>query len=224
MADEILDIYKEELKKCTPLDKDAEYALLCKAKNENDVDARNKVIQSNLRYALKIALSYCNQGVDANELVEEATMGLIKAYDEYDLTKQVKFYTYAVWWIRQRIQIYLSKNNRLGDKETISTDAEFDNILDDASDSDYDGCLHDRKFSMCICDDEDDETNEEIVKMNKALSNLQDIERTVVEMYYGLGYGKEFTLQEISGECGVSSERVRQIKKNAIRKLRHFVV
>lgn len=72
--------------------------------------ARDKMINSNLRLATSIAKKYSNKGVDFEDLIQESTLGLMKAVDRFDWRKGYKFSTYAYWWILQTVQQYVSSN------------------------------------------------------------------------------------------------------------------
>jgi len=85
---------------------------LSKCIQNGDEAARNRLIESNLRLVVKIAKSYSNKGVPFMDLIQEGNMGLIRAVEKYDHAKQVRFSTYATWWIRQAIIRYLTDRKR----------------------------------------------------------------------------------------------------------------
>ena len=97
--------YFESLKKYTPLTKKEERKLLKQYKKNNDLNARNKLINSNLKYAAKLATSYRGRGLGYLELVSEANSGLIKSIDKYDMSNDVKLISYSKWWIMQNLEI-----------------------------------------------------------------------------------------------------------------------
>lgn len=70
---------------------------------QGDEDAKKKIIYTNLKFVISIAKMYINQGLDFEDLINEGNIGLIKAVDKFDSDKDVKFISYAVWWIRQSI-------------------------------------------------------------------------------------------------------------------------
>ena len=86
-----------------PLLKREEEIELAKRKSEGDLEARQKLIESNLRLVVFIAKKYQNRGQSLQDLIEEGTEGLMKAVEKYDVEKDIKFSTYATWWIRQAI-------------------------------------------------------------------------------------------------------------------------
>lgn len=70
--------------------------------------ARNRMVQSNIRLAISIAKKYQNRGCDFDDLVQESTLGLMKAVDRFDWRRGFKFSTYAVWWIRQAVMRHVT--------------------------------------------------------------------------------------------------------------------
>ena len=103
---EAVNNYYESLKKCKPVSREEERKLVKLAK-QGDISAKNRILESNLRFVFNVAKNYKGCGVSLNELISEGNMGLIKAIEKFDLTKEVKFISYAVWWIRQGIQAYI---------------------------------------------------------------------------------------------------------------------
>lgn len=79
---------------------------------KGDNDARNKMIESNLRLVVKIAKRYINRGLPFLDLIEEGNLGLIKSVERFNLAKECRFSTYATWWIRQSIERALINQSR----------------------------------------------------------------------------------------------------------------
>ena len=92
--------YYQELKRHKPLPRDVERELIVKAK-AGDIEARNKILTANLRIVFNIAKKYRGHGVDLSDLISEGNDGMIKAIEKFDLSQNVKFFSYAVWWVRQ---------------------------------------------------------------------------------------------------------------------------
>jgi len=70
--------------------------------------ARNRMVQSNIRLAISIAKKYQNRGCDFEDLIQESTLGLMKAVDRFDWRRGFKFSTYATWWIRQSVMRHIT--------------------------------------------------------------------------------------------------------------------
>jgi RNA polymerase primary sigma factor len=104
--------YWEDLNKYPPLKKEEEKELAIKAK-AGDRKAYEKLINSNLRFVVNIAKEYTKQGIELEELIGYGNLGLCKAFKKFDPEKNIKFITYAVWWIKQTILQALNENNRL---------------------------------------------------------------------------------------------------------------
>jgi RNA polymerase primary sigma factor len=79
---------------------------------KGDKNARNTMIESNLRLVVKIAKRYINRGLPFLDLIEEGNLGLIKAVERFNLDKECRFSTYATWWIRQSIERSLVNQSR----------------------------------------------------------------------------------------------------------------
>jgi len=104
--DDILQMYLKEIGKKKMLKKDEEMELgrLIKEGSKHEKEAaKKKLIQANLRLVVSIAKKYVGQGVLFMDLVQEGSLGLIKAAEKYDYRKNFKFSTYATWWIKQTI-------------------------------------------------------------------------------------------------------------------------
>ena len=108
---ESLKAYFDEIKKTTLLTFEEELELSRRIEN-GDVAARQKLIEANLRLVVKIAKNYVTTDVNLLDLVQEGNLGLLKAAAKYDHRKNVRFSTYASWWIKQSITRALSNKRR----------------------------------------------------------------------------------------------------------------
>lgn len=209
---DLLKSYYASLKKCKPISKEEEFDLLKKAKN-GDTEATNKVVESNLRFVWSVAKCYSNQGVPLLDLISEGNMGLFKALEKYDLDSGIKFITYAVYWVRLYIYNLITDKNKknntevdFGDNNDLLVQEKFGDKLDSFITDDG-----------LIDEDNDSKKKKMIEGLMKVLNKR---EKSVVESYFGLNNEKEMDLSEMSEKMGVSIERVRQIKKSALRKMR----
>ena len=113
--DDILQMYLKDIGKVKLLNSKEEKALGKQIKegkpSQADI-AKRKLVQANLRLVVSIAKKYIGQGVLFMDLVQEGSLGLIKAAEKFDYSKNFKFSTYATWWIRQTIIRAISNNSR----------------------------------------------------------------------------------------------------------------
>ena len=109
---QVIDSYLEEIEKSTPLSPEQECTLARRIK-AGDQEARNQLVQANLRFVVSVAVKYKDQGVPLADLISAGNLGLIIAAERFDETRGLKFITYAVWWIRQHIYQALSDDTHL---------------------------------------------------------------------------------------------------------------
>ncbi len=101
-SEEIVEQYFHEIGLYDPIKKEEEEDVVRKAQ-EGDEDARDRLVTSNLRLVAKVAMKYSKSGTNYIDLIQEGTIGLIKAIDKYDFDKGHSFSSYAVWWIKRDI-------------------------------------------------------------------------------------------------------------------------
>ena len=210
-------VYYDDLKNKKPLTRAKEKRLLRLSKR-GDMKARNEILEANLKFVFDVAKRYSGRGVPMGDLISEGNLGLIKAIEKFDESNDVKFISYAVWWIRHSMLDAIQKR-----KLTESVELES-------------GVSNDNVFARSLSDDEDDEAEgnyplddhseayERMSKqnslLNKMFSNLSQREVSVINHYFGIDGNEKLNLIEIGKKLGITSERVRQIKMNAIRKMR----
>ncbi len=113
--DEILQTYLKEIGKIKLLNKKSEIQtgkIIREGTEKEAIIAKKKLIQANLRLVVSIAKKYTGQGILFMDLVQEGSLGLIKAAEKFDYTKGFKFSTYATWWIKQTIIRAIANNSR----------------------------------------------------------------------------------------------------------------
>lgn len=214
-------LYFQDLKKCRPISRELERELLSKAK-KGDINARNKIIESNLRFVFDTAKKYKGQGVDISDLIYEGNQGLVWAITKYDMSKDIKFITYAVWWIQQKMHRLIDKKRK---EETIFIYAEdipnngSNSRLDYADDTELDEEEENTISVLDAVDLNDDETEEEQNNsklLNKLMSVLDNREKYVIQECFGIDGHKKKEIKDISKELNLSCERTRQIKVKAM--------
>ena len=212
--------YYEDLKKFKPLTRTKEKRLIKLCKKGN-LKAKNEILEANLRFVFDIAKRYTGRGVPISDLISDGNMGLLRAIDKFDETRDLKFISYAVWWVRQAMLEDIKKTRLLNHIEiepNMSNDTVLEKKLSD--DEDEHVSYYEVGFS-----NENDEKSKETVETQKSvvsdlLENLTDRERDIIELSYGLNNKKELTLTEIAKKYNMSIERIRQINVKSMRKLR----
>ena len=205
---ETVRVYYDDLKKYRPLTKAKERRLLKKCKKGN-LKAKNEILESNLRFVFDIARHYTGRGVPISELISDGNMGLLRAIEKFDESKDVKFISYAVWWIRQAMLESIKKKNAINFVEiepNTDNDVSMDKkLIEDDEDDTY--------FNNDFSNENDEKESEiKIGQKNiviKLLNVLDERERDVIESYYGINDKKELTLTDIGKKYNLSSERVR---------------
>ena len=171
---------------------------------KGDNDALNTLVEHNLRFVVNIAKAYRDSGVSFSDLISEGNLGLIHAAKKYDPDKNIKFISYAVWWIRCYINDFIDGN--------LNTD---EITTDDYTNYQYNDDMINEKFEEKI-----NNLNDRKTTIADLLICLKERERNIIQMAFGLNGNKEMTLDEISQKTDLSMERVRQIKDNALMKLK----
>jgi RNA polymerase primary sigma factor len=215
--------YYDELKRYKPISRAKEKELIYKAKN-GDIKAQNEILTANLRFVFNIASRYKGNGTAISDLISEGNLGLIKAIQKFDPDKDVKFISYAVWWVRNSMQEFIKKRQACLniEKEEDSLNSPVDTYYLKDSEDDYI-----IKKETVLSNEEDEERNElhknQKKIVDKILANLSERERFIIEQYYGIN-GKEKNLEEIGNMLGITKERVRQIKACSLTKLRSDIL
>ena len=114
--DDILQMYLKDIGKTKLLKREEEEALgkiISEGEAHKAIKAKKKLIQANLRLVVSIAKKYVGQGILFMDLVQEGSLGLIKAANKFDYSKGFKFSTYATWWIRQTIVRAIANNSKI---------------------------------------------------------------------------------------------------------------
>lgn len=184
---------------------------------DTDSNARNKLIEHNLRLVAHIAKKYDSKKVDNDDLISIGTIGLIKGVDTYKKNHNVKITTYCARCIDNEILMYFRKNNKYNNDISINEPIGYDKdgnpieILDVIKMDDVD-------FS------DDLELKDNIKLLNKYLSVLTKREKEIIIDRYGLDNKKSLTQKMISKKLNISRSYVSRIEKRALTKLlREFI-
>ena len=204
---------------------------------------QRELLEGNLRFVITVSKQYQNQGLDLSDLIAEGNYGLMKAIDNFDWSKGLRFISYAVWWVRQSILQSLNENARTirlpvnvvqelhrAKKALDATGVELpekfaslpytinlDNPLNEEGDTLVDILTNPNAELADAGLSTEDTLKKKLIEMLDILDNR---ERVIIEDYFGLS-GNTRTLEDIGGDFSLTKERVRQIKEKALRKLRN---
>jgi len=258
-----LNAYIREISRFKPLSPDEEKELGRRIQR-GDHKALQRLVESNLRFVVSYAKRYRGLGLSFLDLIHEGTLGLIEAAKRFDPNRNVKFISYAVWWVRQAIFHALSEHTRVfrlpqklsgqiskvgNARQRLATELkrsptneevaektsltleEVEDLLKVAGDN--------LSLSTAVGDEGNLELGDtleqdtipsvelELIKSSfeeqvrrAMLEELDEKERGVIQMRFGLDGEDPRTLQEIGEALGLSRERIRQIESKAKEKLR----
>jgi len=212
--------------------------------SEKEREKINKeLLEGNLRFVITVAKQYQNQGLDFPDLIAEGNLGLMKAIKNFDWSKNLRFISYAVWWVKQSILQSLNDNARtirlpvnvVQDLQRAKKQVENSgNKLDDKFENlpsiiDLDMHINEEGDTLVdIIKNEDADmpdaifSNDGVLKsqLMSILGILDEREKVIIQDYFGIS-GTPRTLEDIGGDFNLTKERVRQIKEKALRKLRN---
>ena len=194
-----------------PLSKEEELTLVIKARGGDD-DARNKLIEHNLRLVVFLAKKYESTGYDLEDLVSIGSIGLIKGIETYKPDKKIKLATYASRCIANEILMYLRKNKKrkaeVSFEDALNYDAEGNELhLEDILGTEGD----------LVFDEFSDRVNKELLK--RELASLNDREKLIMTLRYGLNNTDDYTQKEVAEKLGISQSYISRIEKKVIKKL-----
>lgn len=191
-----------------------EEALFLERLQAGDKEARDVLVERNLRLVAHIVKKFDNTGEETDDLISIGTIGLIKAINTFDVRQKTRLATYAARCIENEILMHL-RSTKKGRKDVmlydaIGADKEGNEItLIDILGTDPDEVLEQVEWSV------------EQEKLRVMLMRLGAREKKVLELRYGLGDGIRKTQREISRKLGISRSYVSRIEKRAITKLQH---
>lgn len=238
---------KDQFKDERPLTLREEAVLFALAQKGNST-ARTIILKSNMKFVIQVAQQFYNSTLSTEELINEGAMGLLRAVDSFDYTRGVRFITYAVWWIKAFIARAISEKGSLirlplnqqtklhkairNSKKKSDLSEEILHLnsftraplslstpLNENNTLHYEDILED----TCLESPEQEISNELRTKFtNKLLSKIPSRERQILEQMHGLKGVTCKSVREISRTLGLSRERVRQLRDQAISRLRNL--
>lgn len=202
-----------------PLETDEEKCCLIALVDKNVAmskeQAKKQLIEHNLRLVVYLAKKFENTGVCVEDLISIGTIGLIKGINTFNPEKKIKLATYAPRCIENEILMYLRRNNR------VKLEVSFDEPLN----TDWDG--NELLLSDILGTDEDViykdlETEVEISLLKKAMLSLNERERQIIELRFGVNRveNKELTQKEVADILGISQSYISRLEKKIMERLK----
>ena len=197
-----------------PLSKDEEQEMIARLGAEDS--ARQRLIEHNLRLVVYIAKRFENTGAGLEDLVSIGTIGLIKAINTYQSDKNIKLATYASRCIENEILMYIRKHS--GTRCEVS--------IDEPLNTDWDG--NELLLSDVLGSDEESisfeiEQLEERMTIRRAVAELSEREREIIELRYGMRGERELTQKEVADRLGISQSYISRLEKKIICSLREEI-
>ncbi len=202
-----------------PLSSEEESRVLEKIGTSEEQEARNELIEHNLRLVVYIAKKFDNTGVGVEDLISIGTIGLIKAINTFNPVKKIKLATYASRCIENEILMYLRRNNKL----------RYEVSIDEPLNVDWDG--NELLLSDILGTDENiisKDLEEEVDKrlLRLALEKLNQRERQIIELRFGLDghYSREKTQKEVAELLGISQSYISRLEKKIMKRLKKEIL
>jgi len=264
-GENILGMYFNDMRRIPLLTREEEDKA-ARAAAQGDIAARNKLINSNLRFVVTIAKKYQGLGIPLVDLINEGNVGLVCAVEKFDVDRGYHFISYAVWWIRQSILKALYEKSRfirlpvnqtsdlihitkakklLADNTSVENQVqEIAQMLNIKEHYIEDIMAISREvislekmvtndagtlpLGNSVIDDRYDAPEQEAMKksleddIEELLGTLSYKEAEIIRLHFGLGKQMPLSLQEIGERFNLTKERVRQIEKKALSRLKHL--
>jgi len=201
-----------------PLEAEEEAEAVRRMEEEGCEEARGALIEHNLRLVVYIAKKFESSGVGIEDLISIGTLGLIKAINTFRSDKNIKLATYASRCIENEILMYLRrKSTRQGEVS-----------IDEPLNIDWDG--NELLLSDILGDDSEDgdvglalRQQEERETIRRAVASLQERERLLIEMRFGMNGRREMTQKEVADMMGISQSYISRLEKKVIARLREMI-
>ncbi len=198
-----------------PLSAEEESKWIQKLNEGENGEARNQLVEHNLRLVVYIAKKFDNTGVGVEDLISIGTIGLMKAINTYKSDKNIKLATYASRCIENEILMYLRRASRLRSEISIDEPLNIDwdgneLLLSDVLGTEEDGILRSMEEAV------------DLMLLRKAMKKLTPREKMIIDLRYGMNSrsGEEMTQKEVADMLGISQSYISRLEKKIIRRLK----
>lgn len=183
---------------------------------EGDMKARDKLIEHNLRLVVFLAKKYENTKIDLEDLVSIGTIGLIKGVNTYQNDKNIKLATYASRCIDNEILMYLRKTKKKRSEVSFEDSLSFDSEGNELHLEDVLGTEDD-----IVTKPIENELDRSL--LYQEVGKLNERDKEIIELRYGLNGKKERTQKEVANLLGISQSYISRIEKKVIKKLSNII-
>ena len=199
-----------------PLEKKNE-AIAIKKLAAGDKEARQLLVEHNLRLVVYIAKKFENTGIGIEDLVSIGTIGLMKAINTFNAEKNIKLATYASRCIENEILMYLRRSTKIKSEVSIDEPLNKDGDGNELLLSDVLGTEGDTTSQRM-----EDEVDRRLLKIS--IGNLNNREKTIMELRFGFITGKEKTQKEVADMLGISQSYISRLEKKIISKMKKEIM
>ena len=200
-----------------PLEAEEEERLINKLETENNFEARQTLVERNLRLVVYIAKKFENTGVGIEDLVSIGTIGLMKSINTFKSNKNIKLATYASRCIENEILMFLRKSNKIKGEISIDEPLNQDGDGNELLLSDILGTEVD-----VVSKGIEDEVDKTLLRI--CMEKLNSREKNIMELRYGFKTGNEKTQKEVADMLGISQSYISRLEKKIISKMKKEIL
>uniref|UniRef100_UPI004025B83C RNA polymerase sporulation sigma factor SigK n=1 Tax=Candidatus Ventrenecus sp. TaxID=3085654 RepID=UPI004025B83C len=225
MLNKIISWLKEKYNECfyigstdklpPPLSKEEELKCLIECK-KGDMEAKNKLIEHNLRLVVFLAKKYESTGYEMEDLISIGSIGLIKGIETYKIDKNIKLATYASRCISNEILMYIRKNKKRKKEVSLEDSLNYDNEGNELHLEDVLGTEND-----LVSDSYEREVERKCV--GEEINKLKPREKQIMVLRYGLNNKESYTQKEVADILGISQSYISRIEKKVIKNIRNLM-
>ncbi len=198
-----------------PLSKEEELKCLIECK-KGDMEAKNKLIEHNLRLVVFLAKKYESTGYEMEDLISIGSIGLIKGIETYKIDKNIKLATYASRCISNEILMYIRKNKKRKKEVSLEDSLNYDNEGNELHLEDVLGTEND-----LVSDSYEREVERKCV--GEEINKLKPREKQIMVLRYGLNNKESYTQKEVADILGISQSYISRIEKKVIKNIRNLM-